>query len=51
MVFVNCIGYKVKNLLGRGGFVSVVEIFSDLVKGLGLRGIEVFWEFYIDVMK
>ncbi|CAH2044918.1 unnamed protein product [Thlaspi arvense] len=47
---ITCTGYKANTLLGRDGFVNVVEIISDSVKGLSSRGIEALCESYIDAM-
>lgn len=43
--------YEARTFLKEDGFVKAVEILSDSVKGVGSRGIESFFEDFVEAKK
>ncbi|CAA7051839.1 unnamed protein product [Microthlaspi erraticum] len=48
---IGCFGHKAKTFLGKDGFVNMVEILSDSVKGIGSQDIEALCESYVERTK
>ncbi|CAA7051840.1 unnamed protein product [Microthlaspi erraticum] len=48
---IGCFGHKAKMFLGEDGFVNMVEILSDSVKGIGSQDIEALCEVYVEGTK